>query len=257
MIYLFLMLFDTHTHTQLDAYDRDREQVMRRARDAQIWMMQVGVDYASSQKAIALAHQYEEGVYASVGLHPNDVSADIDFALYTSLAVDSKVRAIGETGLDYYRTIDEEKRALQKLFFVRHMTLARQIEKPLIIHCRDVHEEVLQILQEQGEGVRGVAHFFTGTREQAEKYIALGFFISFSGVVTFTTMYDAVVRSLPMDRILIETDAPFVAPVPYRGKRNEPFFLLSTVQKIAALKNISEAECAAHTTANARLLFRV
>lgn len=251
------MLFDTHTHVQFENYDADRDETIRRALSADVWMTNVGTDLAYSQKAVALAHQYKEGVYASVGLHPNDVSSGMDFVPFEELAKDAKVVGIGETGLDYFRTTEKAKQSLQKEVFIRHIELAKELHKPVIVHCRSAHADAIELLRAHGKGVGGVAHFFTGTKEDAARYLDLGFYISFSGVVTLARDYDEVVTYVPSDRILIETDAPFAAPIPERGKRNEPSFVQHTARKIAELKGVSFEEAATQTTKNARALFGV
>lgn len=251
------MLFDSHTHIQLEQYDSDRDEVIRRALDVGVWMVNVGTNFADSKKAIALAHAHKEGVYASVGLHPNEVARDFDFIPYAALARDAKAVGIGETGLDYFRITNNELRIRQKELFIAHIELSQKIKKPLIIHCREAHEDAAAVLNAHGKGVAGVAHFFTGTKEDARRYLDLGLYISFSGVVTFTRDYDEVVKYVPLDRLLIETDAPFAAPVPHRGKRNEPSFVTYTVQRIAELKSVSFEEMAEKTTINARALFKI
>jgi len=254
------MLFDTHTHTQFEDYDQDHDDVIRRALSADTWMINVGTDLSLSQKAVALAHQYEEGVYASVGLHPNDVVADTDFALFEKLAKDPKVVGIGECGLDYYRTTNQEAQETQRTFFIKHVELAKKLNKPLIIHCRNAHHDLLPLLKRYAQGANGVMHFFggEGAWENARAYLDMGFYISFSGVVTFAKYgHEADIKSIPLERLLIETDAPFAAPEPHRGKRNEPSFVARTAEKLAAIKGVSMEELAAATTQNARMLFGV
>lgn len=253
------MLIDTHTHVNLEQFDDDGDAVIRKCLAEDTWMINVGTDVESSRRAIALAHAYPEGVYASAGLHPNDVAADFDFSVLETLAKDEKVVGIGETGLDYFRTPEKNKQELQKEFFIRHINLAQEVKKPLIIHCRNAHKDTLQLLTTHYSLLprKGVMHFFTGTKEEAARYIDLGFYISFSGVITFAKEYEELVTWIPLDRALIETDAPFAAPVPQRGKRNEPLFVQYVARKIAELKNISFEDVASQTTSNARALFRI
>ncbi len=253
-----MMLFDTHTHVNLDQFDADADAVIKRCLDADIWMVNVGTDLARSQKAIALAHRYKEGVYASVGLHPNDVGAAADFSVFEELARDEKVVGIGETGLDYFRTTEKEKQELQKDFFIKHIKLAQKVKKPLIVHCRNAHEDVLKTLHASRFTLHdppGVMHFFTGTKDDARAYLELGMYISFSGVITFAKEYEDVVRFVPLERIVVETDAPYAAPVPHRGKRNEPSYVKHVAEKIAELKGLSFEEVARQTTKNALTLF--
>ena len=207
-----------------------------------------------------MAHQYDKGVYASVGLHPNDAAIDIDFSVFEKLARDEKVVGIGETGLDYFRTTEKDKQELQKESFMKHIELAQEVEKPLIIHCRNAHEDLLKLLKANSYKLKaepGVMHFFTGTKDDARAYLELGMYISFSGVITFAKEYEDLVRFVPLERIVVETDAPYAAPVPHRGKRNEPSFVRFTAGKIAELKGVSFEEVAEVTTRNARVLLNV
>ena len=255
-----MMLFDTHTHVNLEQFKDDSDAVIKKCLARDIWLINVGTDAESSRRAIALAHEYPQGVYASVGLHPNDVNPDFDFSVLEKFAQDEKVVGIGETGLDYFRTPDAEKQKLQEEFFIKHIELSEKVKKPLIIHCRNAHENLLKLLQATSHKLPadpGVMHFFTGTKEEAARYIELGFYISFSGVITFAKEYEELVRWIPLDKILVETDAPFAAPAPMRGKRNEPSFVEHTARKIAELKNLPFQEVADQTTQNARTLFRI
>ena len=251
------MLIDTHTHTNLDQFKDDYDEVIRRALDKDIWIINVGVDMESSQKAVQIAHSYEEGVYSACGLHPNDVFDEFDFSSLKKLVSDNKVVGIGETGLDYFRTEDEDKKIKQVEFFMKHIEIAKDLKKALIVHCRDAHKDAIKVLKANAEGVYGVIHFFTGNLEDAKKYLDLGFFISFAGVITFTNDYNDVVKYVPLDRVLVETDAPFVSPAPNRGKRNEPANIFYTARRLAEIKGISEEEVFSQTTKNARNLFKI
>lgn len=268
------LLIDTHAHVNFNDFKNDSNEVVRRALDSGIWMINVGSERKTSERAVRMAEEYEEGVYAAVGLHPShlieqDVEREengetikykskpeeFDYDFYLNLAKNKKVVGIGECGLDYFRNNDESFKEKQKEVFVKQLKLAREINKPIIIHCRDAHEDLLEILRLEAELPSGVMHFFTGSLEQAKKYIELGFYISFSGVITFTKAYDEVVKNIPLDRILIETDCPYVAPIPFRGKRNEPQYVKYVAQKIAEIKGLSFEEVAMQTTKNARELF--
>jgi len=251
------MLIDSHTHTNLEQFKDDYDEVIRRALDDDIWLINIGVDLVSSQNAVKIAHQYNEGVYAACGLHPNDVSDEFDFDLLKKTASDKKVVGVGETGLDYFRTEDEKKKVKQLDFFMKHIEIAKELKKPVIVHCRDAHEDAAKLLKANGNDVSGVIHFFTGTLEDAKKYVDLGFYLSFAGVITFTRDYDDVVKWVPLDRMLIETDAPFVTPVPNRGKRNEPAYVKFTAEKLAEIKGMTFEEVALQTTKNARELFSI
>jgi len=219
---------------------------------------------------------YGEGLYAAVGLHPGDVmNEEFDFAKYEKLIVDERVVAIGETGLDFYHIQNEsaeknkELREKQEELFLRHIDLARKVNRPLIIHCRDAsadlsqdssrqaHQRLISILKNILNQERGVVHCFTGTLGQANQYIDMGLLIGFTGIITFSRVYDEIIKKLPIDKILIETDCPFLSPAPFRGKRNEPAYVKYVAEKIAEVKNISFQEVAEQTTENAKKLFSI
>lgn len=283
------MLIDTHTHTNFDAFKDDYKEVIDRALKENIWMINVGSDLATSKRAVEIAGEYKEGVYAAVGLHPGDAeNENFDEEKFLKLAQNEKVVAIGETGLDYAVFVREQSERLQKRasaeaegvggftekeitslkirqkeLFIKHIELAQKVGKPLIIHCRDAHEDLLELLTFNFQLLTsppGVMHFFggTGAWENVQKYLEKGFYISFSGVVTFPKYSNSKnIKKLPLDRILVETDAPYVAPEPYRGKRNEPFYVKYTAQKIADIRGISFNEIAKQTTENAKTLFGI
>ncbi len=256
--------FDIHTHVNFPDFDKDRGEVIKRALDEGIWMINVGSDYESSKKAVEIAEKYQEGVYASVGLHPSDADAvgnrvsDI-----CELAQHPKVVSIGECGLDFFRNREarnpkHEIRNKQIEIFKQQIELALELNKPLMIHCRDAHNEVLEIVSSfkfQDSRLRGNIHFFSGTQEQARKYFDLGFSISFTGVITFSRDYDEIIKESALDKIMIETDAPFVAPAPWRGKRNEPLYVQEIAKKIAEIRGLSYEETAKITAENALRLF--
>jgi TatD DNase family protein len=250
-----MKLIDTHCHPQMKQYDNDREEMIKRTLGGGVGMICVGVDLESSQKAIEFAEK-NEGIWASVGLHPNDnLDEESDAEKYKELAQNKKVIAIGEIGLDYYRTPEKAKQEIQKIRFVEQIKLAKELNKPIIMHCRQAYDDAIEILK--NNPVEGVAHSFTDTWDNAEKIFDLGFYIGFNGIITFTEQYDEIVRKSPTERILIETDAPYLAPVPYRGKRNEPAYVIEVAKKIAQLKNISFEEVAEQTTKNALKLFKL
>lgn len=264
------MLIDTHTHTNFDAFKDDYKEVIDRALGENIWLINVGSDLATSKRAVEIANEYKEGVYAAVGLHPTESGEDFNEQEFLKLTQNEKVVAIGETGLDFFRVKSEEGKEKsiidkQKELFIKHIELAQKVGKPLIVHCRDAHNDLFEILQAQFGEVRppveveprGVMHFFTGTLEQARKYIDLGFYISFSGVITFAKDYDIIVKELPLDKILTETDAPYVSPTPMRGKRNEPSYVKYVAQKIADLRGVPIEEVERQTTENAKNLFNL
>lgn len=278
-----MLIVDTHAHLNFPHYDGDRDDVIRRALDHGISMINVGCDYNSSCLAVLLAKKYPKGLFAAVGLHPTNVlvgdalEADADsehekeaFDLkeFKALALQSSsVVAIGETGLDYYRIKNNEERIkeMQKQAFEDHIKLATELNKPLIIHVRDsigsvsAHKDILKILNSYfliyNSKLRGVIHSFSGNTEQARKYRSLGFKIAFNGIITFSRGYDAVVQDTPLHDILLETDCPFLTPVPYRSKRNEPLYIIEVAKKLAALKNQEYNEVVRQTTQNAQELF--
>ena len=223
-------------------------------REREMGALVVGTDLNQSRAGLALAKQYDF-LWASVGLHPN-VEEEFDAVEYRELARDPKVVAIGECGLDYFRTgKTEEGRMIQKKRFLAHIPLAEEIGKPLMVHCREAHEDMVAILAERKPSVPVIVHFFTGSGELAQKYLDLGCYLSFPGPVTYTDMYDESIRITPLERLLIETDAPFAAPVPYRGKRNEPVYVEEVARKVANLKDVPVEEVALQTARNAAAVF--
>lgn len=231
----------------------------------------VGTDFKMSREAVELAEQHHF-LWAAVGLHPNDnIEEEFDMASYKELAADSKVVAIGECGLDYFRTgTTPEERNAQKRRFAAQIELALEVEKPLIIHCRDnpkraegepcAQDDMLVMLKDymgNHPNLKVAIHFFTGSGELAKQYLDLGCYLSFPGPVTYTDMYDESIRVAPLDKILSETDSPFAAPVPFRGKRNEPVYVEEVVKKIAAIKGVSVDVMAAQILENAKKVFVV
>ena len=249
-------LFDSHCHLYMPQFDADRAEVLARMQEAGMGAVVIGVDLASSRAALELARQHDF-LYSSVGLHPNDNPTEaFDIDAFEALARDPKVVGIGECGLDYYRQEPSElAKAAQRARFMAHITLAQKVCKPLIIHCRDAHVDLLAILAEEKPTVPIIIHFFTGTAELAQKYLSLGCYISFPGPITYTDMYDEAVRIVPLDKLLIETDSPYAAPVPNRGKRNEPIMVADVARKIAIIKGIPPEDVVAATTRNAQSVF--
>lgn len=263
-----MQLFDSHCHIQFDAYNDDREEVIQKTRDHGVGVLVVGDDYESSRTAVELAKNTAD-IWAAVGQHPTDTGLPFDQKKFFTLARAPRVVAIGECGLDYYRMQDTGDRAQiidrQKELFQKHLELAHEAHLPLIVHCRDAHDDLTEMLVNRfggtgasaihGRREHGVMHCFVGTLSQAEVYLGLGFLISFTGIITFADQYDEVVRAVPLDKILIETDSPFLTPQPHRGKRNHPMYVEHVARRIAHLKNISFEEVASATTANAKRLF--
>jgi TatD DNase family protein len=257
-----MRLFDAHCHLQLPQYDGDRAEVIERMQERGMEGVIPGVDFETSKAAVELARKHDF-LWAAVGLHPNDnPNEEFDEEKYAELASDPKVVAIGECGLDYFRSgkTGEERQAQFKRFEAQ-LQLALHTNKALIIHCREAHEDMLEILEahrrDHGEKVRVIIHFFTGTRELAEKYLDLGCYLSFPGPVTYTDMYDASIDAAPLDKILSETDSPFAAPQPFRGKRNEPAYVEEVVKKIAQVKGEPSGVIIEHIYRNARKVFNV
>lgn len=232
---------DIHCHTNFPEYDADRDETVSRALAKNTWMINVGTDKETSASALALANKYENGVYAIIGQHPTHVNEDgfsadqpFDYDFYKKLASDPKVVAIGECGLDYFRA-DPSTAEKQKEIFQAQINLAKELKKPLMLHIRDAYKDAYEILKANPD-VKGNVHFFAGTIEEAKMFLELGFTLSFTGVITFTRDYDDVIRHVQLDMIMSETDAPYVAPVPYRGKRNEPSYVDEVVKKIAEIR---------------------
>jgi TatD DNase family protein len=284
-----LRLIDCHSHISFPAYDADREGVIARAAERGIGMVTVGTNIATSRAAVACADAHE-GVWATIGLHPGHVhdghedpnegagsghAEMFDVSAYRELAQSSKkVVAIGECGLDYYRVpegIDVEKyKQSQRDVFRAHIDLAQSLSLPVMVHCREAHDDLCTILEEyvaKGAATRGNVHCFTGTSAEAARYVKLGWYLSFTGTITFParkadlaagieTAAD-VVRSVPLDRILVETDAPYLAPVPHRGKRNEPMYVEQVAEFVAQAKGVALDTVMAHTTQNYQKLFGI
>jgi TatD DNase family protein len=261
-----MTLIDTHAHLDFSQFDVDRSAVIERARAAGVEVIvNVGADVASSRAAVKLAQEYDM-VYAAVGMHPHDASKLDGAALaeLRELARQPKVVAIGEIGLDFYR--DLSPRDVQRRAFQAQLAWAAKLAKPVVIHDRDAHDEVLSILADWAAGLQhsalsgrvGILHTFSGDLAMAERAIELGFYVSFSGPVTYKNARQLpdIVRSLPLDRLLVETDCPFLAPHPYRGKRNEPAYVRLVAERIAALRGMALDHVAKVTTANARRLYR-
>lgn len=257
-----MKFIDSHCHIDGEQFDEDRDEVVRRAREAGVVaMLNIGTGDPHSddfRRAVAVAERYDN-VYASVGVHPHDAKLydDAAEAHLTDLAKSEKVIAWGEIGLDYY--YDHSPRDVQRDVFRRQIRTAKELNLPIIIHSRDADDETVEILTEECsyEGFRGIMHCFGGTAAMAEDLMKIGFMISFAGNVTFKkaeNLRDAA-RVVPLDRLLIETDCPFLTPVPFRGKRNEPSFVVLTAQFLAELYSIDVESLAAATTANFLRIF--
>ncbi len=286
---------DTHCHVHFQAYQEDMDAIVQRSLEAGVGMITVGTQSTTSKNGIDLAERYA-GVWCTIGLHPNHLHAQdffdenelpsgvaddlkagdgpahiktraerFDWDYYRELAKHPKVVAIGELGLDYYRVppgVDiEALKKDQKDQAREQLRFATEVDKPVVIHCRDAHADQAELLKEEinrgGLKRKGVIHCFTGTATEAEVYRELGFYVSFTGIVTFGKNVMAAAKEIPLEQILIETDSPYLTPAPYRGKRNEPRYVQYVAEKIAELKGLTVDEVARVTTANAKKLFQL
>ncbi len=291
------MLIDSHSHIHFQAYVDDMDEVIKRSFAEDVFMITVGTQRDTSRNGLLVAEKYE-GIWASVGLHPNHLTVQsfydndelppnqqttpqiktraeiFDTDYYRDLAKHPKCVAIGECGLDYYRVPEDADReaviALQKETVRLHFDLATELNLPVIIHCRDAYADQLTIVREYVEAGRlsrrGVVHCFAGTLEEARAFISLGFKIGFTGVITFParksdvlldglTSTQHIIREIPLTSILVETDSPYLTPIPFRGKRNEPGYVKFIAQKVAEIKKVSYEEVCSVTTANVKNLF--
>ena len=255
-------LVDLHAHVDGPEFDGDRDEVWARARAVgirRIVLIGMWRGPGNYGRAIELAAAQPEWLWATVGIHPHDVAKveEADWARLETLAADGCVRAVGETGLDYHYM--HSPREFQRAAFERHLALCDRLNKPVTVHLREADEDALAILGASGIGKRqgGVIHCFTGDAASAEKFLDLGLYLSFSGIVTFktATALQEAARRTPLERLLLETDAPFLAPIPYRGKRNEPAYVLETAKKVAELKGLPLDEVAAAALKNTEALF--
>ncbi len=250
-----LELVDTHAHLNLPNFKKDLEEVIARAKEAGVVaIINVGIDLKTSIKALELAHAYE-GLWATAGLHPHEVkkATEETYETLKALFQDPKIVAVGEIGLDYAK--EYSPRGLQREHFARQLALARELQKPVVIHSREA-PDIMEILRQELPE-KFVFHCYAGDKREAREILDLGGYISITGIVTFPKAENIreIVRYVPLERLMAETDCPFLTPVPHRGKRNEPAFVRYVVEKIAELKGVSFEECARITTKNARDFF--
>lgn len=279
------MLIDTHAHVNFSAFKDDADEVIRRSLAEETWMILVGSEVKTSKRALEYANKYEKGVYAAVGLHPMHTHAqqvsgdDYDFNtreeefsydVYEKLAQFKKVVAVGEIGLDYYHLditsdIESIKRKQKEIFF-EQLRLAHNLKLPVIIHCRQAHDDMLAMLKtfkkEHKDALAkdkawGVMHCFSGDEELAWQYFSLGLIVSFTGLITFSAKWDDLLRRIPNDKFMIETDCPYMTPEPFRGQRNEPILVKKVAERIAEIKNLSFSRIAEISTGNAKRLFNI
>jgi TatD DNase family protein len=254
------MLMDTHAHVQTRQFDKDRAAVIQAAFDAGVERILVpGVEVASSRLAVELASRYPGRVFAAVGVHPHDATDFTPQALVTlrALAVEPGVVAIGEAGLDYYRNLSPHE--TQRTALSAQLDLARELDLPIILHNRESHEDLIALLKTHGAGVRGVFHCFIGDQTMARDALDLGLYLSFAGPLTYPAneTLREVAAWAPEDRILVETDSPYLTPPPHRGKRNEPQRVALVAQRLAEARGVSLERIARLTTQNAATLFRL
>ena len=253
------MIFDSHAHYDSQQFNEDREELLLSMKENGVGtILNSGASWDSVTEVVELAHKYPF-VYAAVGMHPDEVG-DLNeerFEYLKSQCQKEKVVAVGEIGLDYYW--DNESHDVQKKWFIRQLELARELDLPVIIHSRDAAADTLEIMKEYGQGLRGVIHCFSYSIELAREYVKMGFHIGIGGVVTFKNgrKLKEIAAEIPLDRILLETDCPYLAPVPFRGKRNCSIYISYVAEEIANLKVISCEEVVAQTEKNAKKLFRI
>ncbi len=261
-----VLLVDTHAHLDMSVFDEDRIETITRALDVGVGdIITVGTDLESSQKAIELG-KHHTGVYAAVGIHPHNVATidKADIARLGEIAKHSGVVAIGETGLDFYRDYSPKKAQIQALKW--QLALSAKLELPVIIHCRQAEEDLLNLLRswisdygDTHKQCRGVIHCFSGDSNIANEYLDMGFYLSLGAYIGYPSSANThdVIRSIPKDRLLVETDCPFLPPQSYRGKRNEPSYLPFTIKALATIREESYEDVAKVTTQNAQRLFRL
>lgn len=255
------MVIDSHCHLDrldLEPYGGDLAKALDQARARGVdRMLCVGIDMANAQQVMAIAQQHND-IFASVGIHPMDIGkGSYDIEQLKTWAMDSCVVAVGETGLDYFYS--EDSAELQQQSFIEHLKLASVVKKPVIVHTRDAREDTLAIIKSHGDdSVGGVLHCFTESWEMAERALEHNYYVSFSGIITFNNAAELreVAKRVPLDRLLVETDSPYLAPVPYRGKKNEPQYVVEVAKYLAELKGISYQQLAEATTENFYNLFK-
>jgi TatD DNase family protein len=277
---LAMHLFDTHAHVNFNAYKDDGEDVLRRCLNSGMNVVNVGSQYSTSKRAVEYAHKFEAGIFAAVGIHPMHlkkgsfthidpeelteeeiptVGETFEYEKYLELAQDEKVVAIGEIGLDYhhFEEGDDEEflKKLQKETLIKFIDLANEVQKPVMLHCWDGYDDLLEILIAHPVIKKGIVHSFIGSYKTANKFIELGYVIGVNGIATYGDSYDRLIREMDLENIVIETDCPYLTPRPLeRGSRNEPLFVRKVAQKIADVKGISLEEVARVTSLNAKSL---
>ncbi len=256
------MIFDSHAHYNDEKFSEDRDLLLSSMRENGIgYIVNVGSDIHATADSIALAEAYDF-IYAAAGVHPSDIACldETTFAWLRDQLSHPKVVAVGEIGLDYYWDKEPEVRELQKVWFRRQLDLAREANLPVIIHSRDAAEDTLKMMKEaHAEGIPGVIHCFSYSKELAMEYVKMGYYIGIGGVVTFNNAkkLKEVAAVIPMEHMLLETDCPYLSPVPYRGKRNSSLYLPYVVEQIASLREMTAEEVIEITECNARRFYRI
>ena len=253
-------IFETHAHYEDAKFDADREAFIASLPEHDIeYVINVGSSLETTEKSIALAEQYDF-IYAAVGVHPSDVTElnEENFKAIEQAAEHKKAVAVGEIGLDYYWDKEEDVQKNQRIWFRRQLELAKESNLPVIIHSRDAAADTMEIMKEAHvQGIKGVIHCFSYSKEQAQEYVKMGYYIGVGGVATFKNAkkLKEVIETIPLEKILLETDCPYMAPEPYRGKRNSSLYLPYVVEKIAGLKGVTAKEVEEVTYRNAEQLF--
>ena len=253
------MIIDTHAHYDDEQFDEDREEILGKMQDAGIGMiMDAGSTILSWDKIVKLTEEYPF-VYGAIGVHPDEVGNldETQFARMERLLDKEKIKAVGEIGLDYYW--DNEPHEVQQKWFIRQLELAGEVKKPVIIHSREAAADTMYIMKNYAQGLGGIIHCYSYSREMAEEYEKMGFYIGIGGVVTFKNAKKLkdVAAAIPIEKIVLETDCPYMAPEPYRGKRNQSSYIQYVAEKIAELKEMSQEEVIAVTEKNARDLYGI
>jgi len=276
------MLFDTHAHVNFAAFKNDADEVIKKSLQSGVFLVNVGSQYSTSERAVSYAEKYPEGVYAAVGIHPIQLREKklsyqdddelepqeiqttgeiFDYARYKQLAENPKVVAIGEVGLDYHHFEEgdyiEELKSDQKKVLLEFIRLSNEIQKPVMLHCWDAYDDLYEMLHSKPVEKRGIVHSFVGSYKMAKKFIELGYVIGLNGVVTYSESYDRLIREVALENIVLETDCPYLAPVPHKGERNEPMYVQLVAEKIAQIKQISVEEVIKITTENAKRVLAI
>lgn len=261
-------MIDTHCHLNLGQYNEDYQTIIDDALEHKTAIIIPGCDLASSKKGVEITTAYTgKPIWAAVGQHPTETGEEWDEKVYSDLARSDFVVAIGEIGLDYFHlpqdALEREHAVIaQKKLLQQQLDLAHEVKKPVILHCRDAHDDLIEMLIKQygvwtSDRERGVIHCFTAGIREAQSYLDLGFLISFTGIVTFTNEYDDVLKDIPFEKLMLDSDAPFLSPVPHRGKRNHPRYVEFIAKKIAEVKGVTFEAVVMQTSKNARRLFEI